>query len=132
MLEQLPDQLHAIDVRLASLDANMASVASQVVQLREEMHDEFSAVRDEMRGGDSAVREEMQTGDWGIREEMQGGFAALREEMHALHGEAIQVVEVLNAETNRQIAETRRHMLVLHEEVIDRLQRLDAGWRSRE
>jgi tmRNA-binding protein len=124
------------------------------VQLREEMHDEFSAVRDEMRGGDSAVREEMQTGDWGIREEMQagfgalreemrsgdsavreemqGGFAALREEMHALHGEAIQVVEVLNAETNRQIAETRRHMLVLHEEVIDRLQRLDAGWRSRE
>ena len=132
MLEQVPDQLHAIDVRLASLDANMASVASQVVQLREEMHDEFSAVRDEMRGGDSAVREEMQTGDWGIREEMQGGFAALREEMHALHGEAIQVVEVLNAETNRQIAETRRHMLVLHEEVIDRLQRLDAGWRSRE
>jgi len=52
--------------------------------------------------------------------------------MHVLHDEVIRVVEVLHAETNREIAETHRHMLVLHEEVIDRLKRLDDGRPARE
>ena len=95
-----------------------------------------------------------------LRGEMQDGFSALRTDMRALHAQTIQVVETLNAETNRRLdetnrrmeksnagtnrhmeelnsetrrqaaelnAETRSHMLVLHEEVIDRIKRLGNG-----
>jgi hypothetical protein len=69
----------------------------------------------------------MRRGDSVLREEMRSGDLAIRTEMHALHDETIRVVEVLHAETSQQIVETRRHMLILHEEVIDRLKRLDEG-----
>ena len=84
--------------RLEALPARIDSVELQIVQLRNEMHGEFSAVRAGMRD----LKD-------GLRQEMRDMKEALRQEMHQLNDE------------------TRRHMLVLHEEVIGRIALLHEG-----
>ena len=48
-LQRLPEQVDSLAVRLDRMEV-------QIVQLRDEMHSEFSAVRAEMRAGDEETR----------------------------------------------------------------------------
>ncbi len=84
--------------KLEQLPERVDGLALQIVQLRTEMHDEFSTVRAEMHDGLSAVRTEM-----------HDEFSAVREEIR------------LGDE------ETRRYMRGLHEDVISRLATIQEG-----
>jgi hypothetical protein len=77
-LEELPD-------RVAALDGRMASLAVQVLQFREEVHDEFSALRADMRAGDEQTRREMRD----LNDET-------RTQMRVLHEEVISRIAVLD------------------------------------
>jgi uncharacterized coiled-coil protein SlyX len=61
-LENRVEHLEARMAKLEQLPERVDGLASQIVQLRTEMHDEFSAVRTEMRDEFSAVREELRLG----------------------------------------------------------------------
>ena len=94
---------------LERLPERITAVESQVVQLRTEMHDEFSAVRAEMKD----MRESLRT-------EIAEMGAALREEI---------------ADTRQslggQIDQLGPEMRVLHEDVIGRLAVIQEGQSSR-
>ena len=59
-----------------------------------------------------------------LRKEMREGFSAVRGEM-AAQGES------LRWHTDQGLAELRTHLLVLHEEVLDKISRIGEGRRSR-
>ena len=99
---------------LERLPERVSALELQMVQLREEMHDGFS--------------------------ELRGEIGKSIDHASQLNRQTIEVVEMLHAETNRnlgeQIAEARRHTSVLFEEarrhtsvlfeeVISRIERLD-------
>jgi predicted phage gp36 major capsid-like protein len=67
-VETLPDRVTAVEL--------------QLVQLRDEMRAEFSAVRAEMRAGDEETRRS-------LREEIRAGDAETRRYMRVLHEELI-------------------------------------------
>jgi hypothetical protein len=87
---------------LRELPAQVAELASQVLQLRGEMRAEFLAIRGEIRAGDEETRSQ-------LRGETHTGFSAIREEIR--EGDE----------------ETRRQMRVLHEDVIGRIALLQEG-----
>ena len=115
---------------LRELPARVAELGSQIVQLRAEMHSEFSATRDQARAGDEEtrqlLRDEFRAADerivQSLREEIRAGDeetrSVLREEIRASKGE---VTTLLRGEIRAGDEETRRLMRVLHENVIDRL-----------
>ncbi len=55
-LETRVESLEQRVTRLEELPGGMDRLESQIVQLRTEMHDEFSAVREEIRTGDEETR----------------------------------------------------------------------------
>ena len=61
---------------LEKLPERMTALESQIVQLRTEMRDEFSAIRQEMRSGDQetrrVLREELRVSDEETRTLMRG------------------------------------------------------------
>ncbi len=67
---------------LESLPERVDRVESQIVQLRAEMHEEFSAVRGEFR----TVCAELQRG---MREEIRAGDEETRQLMRVLHEDVI-------------------------------------------
>jgi len=87
ILEQLPERVTAL--------------ASQIVQLRDEMRMEFSATRAEARAGDDRV---MQT----LREEIRAGDEETRRS--------------LRKEIREGDEETRRFMRVLYEDLVARIE----------
>jgi hypothetical protein len=91
---------------LASLPARVTALEVQIVQLRDEMRVEFSAVRQEM-----AV----------LREDLRG---ELRAELH-------KTTDMLRTEIRAGDEETRRYMRVLHEEVLARIAALSESRRPR-
>jgi hypothetical protein len=84
---------------LATLPDRMTAVEGQILHLRHEMQEEFSAVRAEVRASEKALRAEMHA----LRTDMQTGQEALRTEMRAL-----------NDHTGTQ-------MRVLHEDLVARI-----------
>jgi uncharacterized protein (DUF3084 family) len=111
-LEILEKKVAAVE----TLPARVGAVELQIVQLRDEVHIEFSAIRQEF----SAVRQEFSA----VRQE----FAAVRQEMAAM-GASLR--EELRAEIRAGDEETRRYMRVLHEDVIARIATLGEGRRLR-
>jgi uncharacterized coiled-coil DUF342 family protein len=85
---------------LQELPARMSAVEAQIVQLRGEMRDEFSAVRSEMRALNDETRAEMRA----LNEETRSEMRALNEQ-------------------------TKSEMRVLHEEVLDRIAKIGEGGR---
>jgi len=129
-----------------ALPARVSALESQIVQLRSEMRDEFSAVRGEMRDEFAAVRGEMRAGFLAVRDEfaavrgeMRDEFAAVRGEMRdefaAVRGEMAgmrdSLLTVLRAEIREGDEETRRYMRVLHEDLVARITLLQNGRRPR-
>ena len=97
-IESRVDRLERRMTDLEKLPDRVTAIESQIVQLRAEMHSEFSAVREEIRAGD---------------EETRRVLGERIDETARLHGE--------------RIDENGRHMRVLHEEVIGRLAIIQEG-----
>jgi hypothetical protein len=87
--------------RLETLPARVAAVELQILQLRQEMRAEFSAMRQEL----TAL----------FRTELKGTAESLTEPLTE------SLTRSLRAEIREGDEETRRYMRVLHEEVIARL-----------
>ncbi len=106
-LERLERRMTGIE----QLPARMDRLESQIVQLRAEMHDEFSAIRQEIQTGDEAVlrslREEIRAGDEETRR-------VLREEFQSGN---VMIVTALT----EQIEDARRENRVLFEETLARI-----------
>ena len=102
---------------LESLPERMDRVESQIVQLRTEMHGEFSAVREEIRTAGEGVKRE-------LREEIRAGDEETRRLMRVLHEE---VRREFREEIRAGDEETQRLMRVLHEDVIGRFAVLTEG-----
>ena len=85
---------------LETLPERVTAVELQLVQLRDEMHAEFSATRAEMRAGDEEIQRT-------LRDEIRAGDEETR--------------RVLRDEIRAGDEETRRYMRILHEDVISRL-----------
>jgi len=87
------DSLEERVTRLEELPARVDALASQVLQLRDEMHVEFSAIRGEMRTGDEetrrTLRDEIRAGDEEtrrtLREEIRTGLAEVMRHARVLH-----------------------------------------------
>jgi CII-binding regulator of phage lambda lysogenization HflD len=111
-LATLPDRFEALGGRFEALEERVGLLASQVVQLGQETRVESSAVHTglaALHAADAAIRADVD----GLRTEMREGFAATKERMQELNGE------------------TRRHMLILHEEVLNRIALIGEGSRRR-
>src|SRR5262245_8798924 len=84
----LPERVTILEQKveiLESLPERVTALELQIVQLRSEMHDEFSAIRGELRGGDARLREEIRAVDAGLREEIRSGDEETRRFMRVLH-----------------------------------------------
>ena len=82
ILEENMKQLEEVPARVTALE-------SQIVQLRTEMHNEFSAVRTEMRTGVFGSPSRNAFGIFGSSGEMRSEFSVVRAEMRVLHEEVI-------------------------------------------
>jgi predicted nuclease with TOPRIM domain len=134
---------------LESLPGRVTAVERQIVQLREEMRDGFSAIRQEMTSEVGGLRGEFGElrGEFG---ELRGEFGELRGEVGELRGEVGELrgevgelrgevdelrdkVDKVRGELRAEIRagdeETRRFMRVLHEEVIARIAAIGEGGR---
>ena len=93
-VERLEDRV----TRLEELPARMDAMSTQISQLREEMHREFSNVRDEIRAGDEetrrVLREEIRSGNGETRRALRAELRAVADE---LMGQARMLYEDLNA-----------------------------------
>src|SRR6185436_3481961 len=116
----LSKRMDIVEQKLAgieSLPERMTALESQFLQLRTEMRGEFSAVQIEMRAGDEetrrTLREEIHAGDEEtrrvLRDEIRGGDEETR--------------RVLRDE----IAALGTHMRVLHEDLVERISRIQEG-----
>jgi hypothetical protein len=76
-------------VTLEELPGRMDRLESQIVQLRTEMRDEFSAVRTAIRSGDEETRRE-------LRQEIRSGDEETRRYMRVLFEEYVGRVKVVD------------------------------------
>jgi hypothetical protein len=74
---------------LEQLPARVDGLALQIVQLREEMHAEFSAIRTESQAGFSAIRTESGETRRSLREEIRTGDEETRRQMRLLYEDVI-------------------------------------------
>jgi hypothetical protein len=149
MLENTVESLQRLPADVARLSRRMGRVESQILRLRSDMRDEFSAIRRDMvtkadlNDGLAAVRAEMMT-----KADLADGLAAIRTEMATkadLSGLRVEFNDGIAGavlELTGAIAETRDHLVtlikeqiagaqgqtrMLFEEVIDRLKIVGAA-----
>jgi uncharacterized coiled-coil DUF342 family protein len=113
-LEALPARIDALTVQIGeqreALDRAFSALCGQIASCRDDLRQEIAGVRDDLRQEIVGVRDELRQEIAGVREELRTQTAATHALMHSL------------------IAETRTHMLVLHEEVLERIKRIgEAG-----
>ena len=108
---------------LQSLPERVAGVESQILQLRGEMHGEFSAIRGEMHSEFSAVRDEMHSEFSAVRDELRTGLRS--------HAERLEKLESAMVALRQDNEETRSQARMLHEEVLARLALLQEGRRRK-
>src|SRR6185436_12078212 len=93
----LSKRMDIVEQKLAgieSLPERMTALESQFLQLRTEMRGEFSAVQIEMRAGDEetrrTLRDEIRAGDEETRRALRDEIAALGTHMRVLHEDLVQ------------------------------------------
>jgi cell division protein FtsB len=106
---------------LEELPARVSSLETQILQLRTEMKEEFSAVRQEMRSLNEETKAEMRSLNEQTKAEMRTLEDGLRREMRTFG-------EGLRREMSELNDQTLTHVRVLHEAVIERIARLDKAW----
>jgi phage host-nuclease inhibitor protein Gam len=116
-LESRVESLERRVTTLEQLPARVDDLTSQIVQLRAEMRDGFSAVSLRITEQGTALREEMGAHVSTLRQEMAEQGKSLRQEM-AEQGKSLR----------QEIADLATHMRVLHEDVIGRFIQLQDAW----
>jgi hypothetical protein len=96
--------------------------------VRSETAGEFAAVRSEMQGGFAAMRSEMSEEFAAVRRESAGEFAAVRSEMSATRDDMQDGFEKLESALVAGLADARSSMLVLHEDLVNRIKVLGEAW----
>jgi uncharacterized membrane-anchored protein YjiN (DUF445 family) len=131
MLERQMQEMRDLPERVTSLE-------SQVLQLRQEMRDEFSATRSAFRSelaskGELAQAVTTLRAELVTKSELAQAVTALRGEL-ATKGELGQAVTTLRGEIaaavttlSKAIADTNTHMRTLHEEAISRIATMGEG-----
>jgi hypothetical protein len=104
-LEKTVEGLQTLPAQVAALGERVGAVETQILQLRGEMHVEFSDVRGEMRAEFAAVRSEMRTEFAAVRSEMQVGITNAKTELR-------QEIAELREEVHEGFAAARDDMLV--------------------
>jgi len=119
---------------IEELPARMDRLELQIVQLRAEMRDEFSALRGEVAAGDDetcrSLREEIRAGDEetrrSLREEIRAGDEETRRSLR-------EEIRAGDEETRREMRElfdqARRENRLLFEEAVSRIALLQNGRR---
>ena len=124
LCKELPSRMGAVEYRLGAVEQRLGVVELQVVQLRSEMREGFSAVRQDLRGEMAAMgttlRGEMAAQGLKLRGEMRAMEDRLREEMSAIAGG-------LREEIRTGDEQIIRYMRVLHEDVLARLAAIQEG-----
>jgi hypothetical protein len=123
-LEKTTEPLRELPARVTRLEFRVTAVEEQVVQLRGEMRDGFSAVLEVIEAGSAATQrlfDETRTEMSAMRTEM----ATVRTQMGAFGTE----IAALRSETNMGLADVRTEMRVLHENLVERIARIGEGRR---
>jgi phage-related minor tail protein len=133
MFENAVESLRRLPAEVNRLGRRMGRTESQILQLRSEMRDEFSALRrdmamkadlaDGMSRAQSAATVELTAGLHSLRTE-------LRTEIHDSVAAAVRELSAAIAETRgdiRTLADAQRHTTVLVEDVIGRLKTIAKG-----
>lgn len=97
------DMLEERVTRLEELPSRVDAIGSQISQLREEMHDEFSAVRQDMATEFAAVRDSINP----LSSQMQAGLAEVMAQARMLY-EDRKADQALIAEGRRTRRKPRR------------------------
>jgi archaellum component FlaC len=154
---QIGEQREALDRAVSALSAEIASCRNELGQeiascrddlrqeitgVREDLRREIAGVRDELRQEIAGVRDELRQEIAGVRDELRQEIAGARDELRQeiagardeLHQEITGVRDELRAQTaathalmHSLIGDTRTHMLVLHEEVLERIRLIGEG-----
>jgi len=114
---------------LETLPARVDALAEQIVQLRDDMLGAFSALRTETRAGDEETREslrdEIRAGDEETRRQLRDEIRAGDEETRRQLRDEIRTGDEATQSLMRELVqETRAHMLVLHEDLVERIKRI--------
>lgn len=88
--------------QLGTLPAQVEALGVQIVQLRGEMRDEFSAVRGELREGLASVRGELAEGLAAVRAEIKAGDDETRRQMRVLFEEVLARIATIGEGFRRQ------------------------------
>jgi hypothetical protein len=151
-LEKTTEALRELPARVTRLEVRVTAVEEQVVQLRGEVRDGFSAVLDvidasslatqrmfdETRASIDASRAETKEGLADLRTEMRTEFGAVHSQFANVRAENSQEVANVRAETRQEFAKVRAEMSegftnvrtemrVLHEDLVERLARIGEG-----
>ena len=84
-LEKDVESLQSLPAEVKVLTLRVAGVESQIVQLRTEMADEFSAIRGQLKDGLEGVRTELREDIAALGRETAAGFLYWGGEMRSVH-----------------------------------------------
>ena len=140
-LEPLPQEVRALRHEMGDVTTRLTAVESQVVQLRGEMRDGFSAIREEIAVQGQELRAEMTAQGQELRAEMTAQGQKLRAEMNAqgqgLRGEIAAVktelkqdISALGMEMAGLFLATEHKTLMLFEEFLGKRRTIDEGHRG--
>ena len=127
----LAERIDTVEHRMGSveqrLDASYASLSTQILQSRRENDDAHLAMRTEFSEGMSTLRGEFTA----MRADVAGEFKAVRTEVAAQFS-ATQAVtqsrfEKLETALADGLKETRRFMMILHEDLLSRIALIGEG-----
>jgi len=123
-LEKTVESLRDLPDRTAKLEARMGAVETQIVHLRAEMRDEFSAIRRDMvtkqdfKTELAAIREEMVTKD-DLRDELSR--FATKDDLNALRNEVREDIADLGRDFAARLLESEGRTRVLIEDLASRI-----------
>jgi vacuolar-type H+-ATPase subunit I/STV1 len=123
-VEETVESLRDLPDRTAKLEARMGAVETQIVQLRTEMRDEFSAIRRDMvtkqdfKTELAAIREEMVTKD-DLRDELSR--FATKDDLSSLRDEFREDIADLGRDFAARLLESEGRTRVLIEDLVARI-----------
>lgn len=121
MLEEAVESLKRLPDRVGALEVRVGSLQSQVLQLRTEMHDGFSAIEQRMATKDDltqyATKEDLER--FATKEDLLA--YATKDDLLQVRAELQDVIAAGNRELAGHILETQRQMRVLYEDTIARI-----------
>lgn len=130
-LEPLPQEVRALRHEMGDVKARLIIVESQIVHLRGEMRDGFSAIRGEMAVQKTELgaelRERIETRTSELRSEIALQGRELRAEMAAQKVELRQDISALSVEMVAHFLAAEQKTRVLFEEFLGKRKAIDEG-----